>query len=247
MLKIISFILFFPLWIFSQDDLSENILFIDYTYSLHIKGLPTAYIINSKLTANPYSSLYEMDNMGNMNLDEEDSENGAVFTIKSKSNDFIFKDFKENYIYSIERVEMKPFFVKDSMNIFDWKLVNDFKTIIGYNCQKATTYYRGRNYIAYFTTEIPFHTGPWKFCGLPGLILEAYSIDNVFKISANKMQIKNSDFIIKNPFSKKSKKFISWDEFIYEYNKKYNEFLHYRYPSGGSISIPKKGIETYIY
>ncbi|MCA6065576.1 GLPGLI family protein [Chryseobacterium sp. RG1] len=54
----------------------------------------------------------------------------------------------------------------------NWKLVNDFKTIMNYKAQKATTEFGGRNWTAWFTTSIPFQDGPYKFYGLPGLILE---------------------------------------------------------------------------
>ena len=47
-------------------------------------------------------------------------------------------------------------------------------TILGYPCHKATTRFRGRDYVAWYTEEIPFPYGPFKFGGLPGLITCIY-------------------------------------------------------------------------
>jgi GLPGLI family protein len=248
MQKKIKLLLFLPLGLLAQEKgISNNILFVNYTYSIHMKGLPSAFVVNSSLSANQYGSLYETYLLGNENFkEEEDSEKGVILSIKPKNNDFIFKDFEERSIYSIELVEMKPFLVKDSMNIFNWEVKTEFKDVIGYKCQKATTHYRGRNYEAFFAIEIPYQTGPWKFYGLPGLILEVYSVDDVFKLTANKLQIKNADSNIENPFQTNIQKAISWDDFLVLYKEKFNEFLHYRGPGGSTRRIPKEGIETYI-
>jgi hypothetical protein len=43
---------------------------------------------------------------------------------------------------------------------------------LGNNCQKALTTFRGRSYIAWFAPDIPLSAGPYKFRGLPGLIVK---------------------------------------------------------------------------
>lgn len=65
------------------------------------------------------------------------------------------------------------YIVNDSTISMDWKLSkNDSKHIGVYLCKKATLNWRGRFYTAYYTEDIALPTGPFKFKGLPGMILE---------------------------------------------------------------------------
>ena len=53
-----------------------------------------------------------------------------------------------------------------------WTIIADSaKTILEYTCHKATCSYRGRNYEAWYAIDLPVNAGPWKFSGLPGLIM----------------------------------------------------------------------------
>lgn len=59
-----------------------------------------------------------------------------------------------------------------------WQLQNEYQEIEKMRCQKATTQYKGRNWEAWFTTEIPVSDGPYKFSGLPGLIVKINDTEN---------------------------------------------------------------------
>lgn len=59
-------------------------------------------------------------------------------------------------------------------NDLDYKLVTGDSIIAGYNCKKATVELSGRNYTIWYAGEISISDGPYKFKGLPGLVLEAY-------------------------------------------------------------------------
>lgn len=55
---------------------------------------------------------------------------------------------------------------------FNWKIENEKQKIGSYNTQKATTEYGGRKWTAWFSVDLPFQDGPYKFYGLPGLIVK---------------------------------------------------------------------------
>jgi GLPGLI family protein len=54
----------------------------------------------------------------------------------------------------------------------EWKILPDKQKIGEYNTQKATSTFGGREWIAWFSQDIPFQDGPYKFYGLPGLIIK---------------------------------------------------------------------------
>lgn len=61
-----------------------------------------------------------------------------------------------------------------------WNITNETDTVLTYNCQKATCQFRGRTYNAWFAIDIPFNYGPYKFYGLPGLILKIRDAENEY-------------------------------------------------------------------
>ncbi len=55
---------------------------------------------------------------------------------------------------------------------FSWNFTEETDTVLGYVCSKATVSFAGRSYEAWYTEELPLSFGPYKFSGLPGLILK---------------------------------------------------------------------------
>lgn len=55
----------------------------------------------------------------------------------------------------------------------EWTFLPDSTSqILGYTCCMAKTYFAGRNYVAWYAVDIPIPYGPYKFSGLPGLIMK---------------------------------------------------------------------------
>jgi len=86
----------------------------------------------------------------------------------------ILKDIRTDKLYytlQIPKMQDQFYYIQNK-NLFNWNILEETKQIKGYKVQKATTSFAGRNYIAWFSPEIPIAEGPYKFNGLPGLILE---------------------------------------------------------------------------
>lgn len=79
-----------------------------------------------------------------------------------------------------DNVSGNTFQFTDSIPEFTWHLTDEEKTIAGHICKKASCSYAGRRYEAWYALDIPVGLGPWKLCGLPGLILEAYDTDRLY-------------------------------------------------------------------
>lgn len=79
----------------------------------------------------------------------------------------------------------------------DWKILPDKSEIEGFTVQKATIDLGGRQWIAWFASDIQIQDGPYRFCGLPGLILKLEDTkgDHVFTFKGNKKmaEVNNSD------------------------------------------------------
>ena len=85
----------------------------------------------------------------------------------------VFKNMPENGLITFIHM---PYWIttQDSIShLFDWQLVEGDSIVCGYPCHKAQIRFRGRTWTAWYTLDLPYNDGPWKLCGLPGLILHA--------------------------------------------------------------------------
>jgi len=94
----------------------------------------------------------------------------------------VFKNYPQGKetITDVASMLKGNFAYEEDLPAFDWKISDEKQTILSYTCQKATVSFRGRDFVAWFAPEIPIPNGPWKFGGLPGLILKLYDSKNNF-------------------------------------------------------------------
>lgn len=128
-----------------------------------------------------------------LKIEVEKMQKAGVFKDLSKS----FQMPKFAYKITKEYPTMKVNFSERMLNSvfgyneepkFNWKISNDKQKIGEYEAQKATTEFGGRKWTAWFTESIPFPDGPYKFSGLPGLIVKIEDADKNFSwvLTANK-------------------------------------------------------------
>ncbi len=85
----------------------------------------------------------------------------------------VLKYFQENKMAIMHRMPLATIFrYEEPFPQWKWQMRNETKEILGYTCCKAQCEFHGREWTAWFTNQIPISDGPWKFCGLPGLILQ---------------------------------------------------------------------------
>lgn len=85
----------------------------------------------------------------------------------------IYKNYPVGKVTTLDRIVTSNFRCEEKNEKPQWTLLPDTATILVYPCRKATCRFRGRTYVAWYTMEIPVSEGPWKLCGLPGLIVKA--------------------------------------------------------------------------
>lgn len=106
---------------------------------------------------------------------------------------YILKSLDENIIRYYDNAGLDKFFYEETPEEWHWEIGDATKNILGYECVEATTNFHGRKWTVWFTPEIPVHNGPWKFDGLPGLILEAIADGNQYQFVATGVQQTNKN------------------------------------------------------
>ena len=108
--------------------------------------------------------------------------------LKDDYEPYLKIDNKKKELLFYDVIGKNVFMVKDNYNNLKWDISGEKKTIAGYECVKATASYRGREWIVWFSPDIPLPFGPWKLHGLPGLILEATDATERYAFKAVKIE-----------------------------------------------------------
>lgn len=92
----------------------------------------------------------------------------------------VYKNYPSGKFTTTDKIADDWFIYEEDIPQQDWTLTEDTKEILGYKCRSAKCVFRGREWIAWYSDEIPVADGPWKFGGLPGFIMEISDAGNQY-------------------------------------------------------------------
>lgn len=144
-----------------------------------------------------------------------------------KSQKMTFKDRIGRDVYTYE--EDRP---------LNWKILSETTKIGDYKVQKAETDFGGRKWTAWFTTDLPYQDGPYKFGGLPGLIVKAEDDKGDYSFDLMK-NYKVDDFPAMNQFGNTIK--VKRGDYVKQQKKFQEDPMSFMTQGGGQIRIGGEG------
>ncbi len=103
-----------------------------------------------------------------------DEDRSTYFT----RNNYVI-EIHENSVKYYDEVGNYAYYYEEVLN-HDWVLGNEKETINGFVCRDASVTYAGRKWTAWYSPTLPINAGPYKFQGLPGLIIKVYDTGGLY-------------------------------------------------------------------
>ena len=130
---------------------------------------------------------YKSDSLMRVDLEKQLKATGSINVKTDQRKGFVRYTVAKNYqngnVDFRNRIGMDAFKVTEDRKIA-WKILPNKQKIGNWETQKATTEFGGRKWTAWFCNDIPIQDGPYKFFGLPGIIvkLEDQTQSHVFNL-----------------------------------------------------------------
>lgn len=145
----------------NTQDIKSELMFLDVTEKFSKFYSGENYINDSIAKANLEKQIIATGGIDNLPK--------SASTNKSLNKYTVIKQYPSD-LFFITRIGRYKYKVEDT-RLIKWTILPDKDIIKTFSVQKATTEFGGRKWIAWFTNEIPIQDGPYKFKGLPGMIL----------------------------------------------------------------------------
>lgn len=199
-------------------------------FTLSIRGTKSIFYSNSFMSLISNQSMVKKENINPNKI-------SSSYIITSEDNKIFHNARIESDILRYEEKELPK-----------WTIINEFKIIDSLNCQKANTKYRGRDYVGWFTLDIPIADGPHKFKNLPGLILELNSTDGDYHFVLEGLQQSDEEISFppaitaksRNKYLKIAKQFAKNPSYISVQHDNKNSFKYKTFVNGKEVDNNEK-------
>jgi len=157
---------------------------------LDIKANRSLFISESKLIRDSLLASFKPEEKENRKKEDKDFSKSRKIKRPETTffEYFITKDIPGQKVYYHDKVAAKQIYYQEDRPV-KWEITNDTGKQNGYPAQKAVVNFGGRIWTAWFTKDIAISDGPYKFSGLPGLIVKLeddkgdYKFDLVKKVN----------------------------------------------------------------
>ena len=183
---------------------AQNVCIVEYKVFQNASDYIGTLIIPIKTPPFYYEQLLQKTPENNSNRFNEDNPGATAINLapssEYKKRYYQVYDKRKNNMLNTLYIGDTAILCKEPIPNIQWKIIGNIKKVGDYNCVNATCAFRGRKYNAWFTTEVPVQVGPWKFNGLPGLIIEIMDESSHFVWSVTKIKFVESaeEFKISN-------------------------------------------------
>lgn len=177
---------------------------LDYQFNNYVSILNRTNTYNTTLVYDVLNkvSLYTVIKLKEKAKSEKNS-TSVVIEEKVIDNELIYSNFKKSEMVIQEQIDIEMMNFTEKIPTIKWELSNETKVENDYNLKKATATFRGRNYTAWYTLDIPVNVGPWKLHGLPGAIVSVN--EDSGRYSWQLKEVKKIEVsTIKNPLENKT-------------------------------------------
>ena len=100
----------------------------------------------------------------------------------------VWTNYPEGQVTVRDAIPPSIYETQEQRKPIKWTLNDSTLTVAGYLCKTAVCQLHGRKWTVRYAEDIPTTAGPWKLCGLPGLIVEAVSNDGIHRFTLTELQ-----------------------------------------------------------
>jgi GLPGLI family protein len=162
----------------AQTPIDTTVLVCEYKYTYVLDpatnkgGMETMRLEIGKMQNmfyNPNNESFNarLENFNNVDISNQADVATALQMIQSGGKRFnydaafkIYSDYAKSKIVVTDQIRIVKYQYTEDIEKIDWKLYDETMEIIGYTCKKATCKFRGRDYEAWYTVDIPINKGP---------------------------------------------------------------------------------------